>query len=196
MSFSSIITIIIIVLIALIIFKILKSVIKTVVVLITLGLIFILVFGGLVLIDANNFKESIFNEDSNFILVENDTVLSSIHTTWKNFSNFKNSEVTSLDEVDKKNTTFIVKTEALDGEIKINNQTKSWDVLVQEIKSTEDVDVKNSIFSKAFTETASNEGPLFLFKRIKDKTIVVMRESFFVKFIKVIPEFLLKKVAE
>ncbi len=197
MNFSLILTILIVLVVIVILFKILKSILKTAVVVVVLFLIISLVFGGFVLIDANTFSDKVINQKSNYILVEGDEIITSLYTSWKNFSNFEDSNIETMTEAENsEQTTFLINKTAFSQEVEINNQTRMWEDVFSEIKSSNDSEIKNKLFADSFISSASDEGPLFLFKKMKDKTITVVEENAFVKFIKLVPTFMLSKFSK
>ena len=178
----TILGIIIAIIIIAILFTILKSIMK--VVLFTAAIIFIIciVFGLIIITDANNFKETIQNSQNTYILLNENIAIQGINVkTENNESQIEPIGAPQLDFINKK-------LEENDLE-KIKGSSYKL-IFIKTEKETEDQESFGEKIEKSFSN------PINIIKNIKSEDLKVYPETTMFKFLKYLPDKLIDLISK
>jgi hypothetical protein len=187
MNIGLILMIIFMIVAVIILFKIIKSIIKAIFIVLAITFVLFLVVTAIVLIDANNFKNTLTKSNSTFILMDEDIVLTSFSINSLNFSDIKLLNVTKTTDDFNDERVFFVSKEALSKEnVNYEGEELSPNELFVKIKELKDVEEKTDLFVMSLNNHMV-DNPLFLYSNIKNKNITLEKKTAFVLFINYIP---------
>ncbi|MGE0792940.1 MAG: hypothetical protein AB7V77_02025 [Candidatus Woesearchaeota archaeon] len=192
MTLGTIFTIIVAILLFYLFFKILKSIVKAILSVIVIGIVVIMFFGAFILMDASDFKNDLVNENSIFVLKEGENILTAFQSKGFDFSELSNLEMNEVDENSAgTGRLFVFEEEALNSnEIPLGEKSESWTNILDKIKTSNDSTEKNTLFAASIANKVKEEGPFFVFKKMKDGIVYIYETTPFVKFMVKSPAFL------
>ncbi len=194
-------------LVVFLVIKLLKKVVKIVFTLILLAIIVLGVFTFLIYKDANEFKDKIVNEDSLYLLKDNNELLTGLifktneddlprTISNEEFNNYQ-SNLNNLAEINKGYyKVFIFELSAFQDvdEVDFSGLKLTKNDIDNILKGEESLEVKSSMFSLLLAKKFEQNNVLFIINAYKENKLTIYPETILFKFIKKTPDFVVDKL--
>ena len=142
MTIGLIITLIIVVFLFILAFKLFKSVVKAIFSVGAIIIVVLLIVGIFIIVDAKTFQSDL-EEESTYVLMSGEEILSAFKVDNLNFSNMVPVTIDKIEDLTDDGRTFLFSEDSVeDSEIIVNDEVKTSDEIISEIRETESDDGK------------------------------------------------------
>jgi len=179
-------SILLIIIIGLIVLSIIKSAIKATLSIIFILLILIVVGSYLFVSDLNNFRNELTNNQTTYILEDNNTIITAFSLQGLNISSFEPININEAETIINNNSetegerVFLINKEILSQQ----EDDKLFELIgehFEEALNSNDNRIRSSAFLLSFTGTFKKEGLFYFFKQVKNNKMAILPRTFAVK---------------
>ncbi|MGM5480098.1 MAG: hypothetical protein ACQESC_01425 [Nanobdellota archaeon] len=180
MDIFAILGIALVVIVIIVSLKLFRSVFKTIISVVGLLLVCGIIFGVLVAKDMQDFKEDFLTNDSTYLLEDNGSIVAGFKSVGFDFSTFQPVSVDNKSYPPENISSddpihFYIDKDIL---VMVESDSSEFAVGSQELLDSKDENMRSRGFMVSLSSTLVQNGPLYLFKQIKNETVTIKPSRF------------------